>query len=172
MVVSRSDTLAFTAREIGGAMSKLPYMPWFVDAHFAKTRLLSPEQDGALRRILDFLWISDAWARHDDREIAKIVGVSEIRWTKHIKPKIWCYFTVYEEKFTNKRLLNQYGYSKEKSLVKKANGSKGGAATALKYKNPLLANAPANGQLNAEASASQSLGQLTQHVLLDKLRQL
>lgn len=153
-------------------MSKLPYMPWFVDAHFAKTRLLSPEQDGALRRILDFLWMNEAWARCDDQEIAKIVGVSKSRWTNHIKPKIWCYFTVYQEKFTNKRLLNQYEYSKKKSLVKSVNGSKGGAATALKYKSQSPANATANGELNAEASASKSLEQLTKNVLLDKLRQL
>lgn len=153
-------------------MSKLPYMPWFVDAHFAKTRLLSPEQDGALRRILDFLWMNEAWARCDDQEIAKIVGVSKSRWINHIKPKIWCYFTVYQEKFTNKRLLNQYGYSKEKRLIKSVNGSKGGTATALKFKNQLPANATATGQLNAEASASKSLEQLTQNVLLDQLQQL
>ena len=153
-------------------MSKLPFMPWFVDAHFAKTRLLSPEHDGALRRILDFLWMNEAWARCDDQEIAKIVGVSKSRWINHIKPKIWCYFTIFDEKFTNVRLLNQYDYSHKKSLGAKTRGSMGGRATALKYKIIEAANATATGQLNAEASASKSLEQLTQNVLLDQLQQL
>lgn len=150
-------------------MSKLPFMPWFASDHHSKTRLLSPEQDGALRRILDFLWMNDAWMTCDDHEIAKIVGVSKNRWIKYIKPKIWRYFTVIEEKFTNKRLLNQYSRSKEISSTRKLNGSKGGAVTALKYKNSLPANAKANGQLNAEASAMQSLGQVAQDVVRDKL---
>ena len=57
-------------------MSKAPSMPMYWDAYLADTTHLSTEEHGAYLLLLAAMWRRDGWVPDDDRDNARIVGLT------------------------------------------------------------------------------------------------
>lgn len=63
-------------------MAELPILPLKTDALLADTTHMSTEEFGAYCRILFVMWRHDAKLPADATELARIAGVTEVRWQK------------------------------------------------------------------------------------------
>ncbi len=51
-------------------MTNVPYIRWFPDSNIARTWKLNLEEIGALRLIIDLLWLEQGWLDDNDKLIA------------------------------------------------------------------------------------------------------
>lgn len=91
-------------------MSKAPAMPFFVDAYLADTSHLTLEEHGAYVMLLMAMWRRDGTIPDDDKDNARILGVSRRKWLV-IKERLLPFLEVYGP--PNGRLLSQKRLQKE-----------------------------------------------------------
>jgi uncharacterized protein YdaU (DUF1376 family) len=114
-------------------MGKIPMQQWYPDAHIADTAMLTLEEQGAYRLLLDHLWIKGGHLNDDDKEIARLLRISTKRWLK-LKLKLTGYLYFCEGIITQKRLQRDYQSAVRKSAINAQNGGKGGRKTAENWK--------------------------------------
>ena len=90
-------------------MSQAPFMPVFVDAYLADTGHLSTEEHGAYVLLLMAMWRRGGTVPDDDRNNARITGMSRHKWI-HVKKRLLPFLTVEGDTFTQKRLKKEWGY--------------------------------------------------------------
>lgn len=129
---------------------KIPMQPWFPDTHIADTALLTLEEQGAYRLLLDHMWIKGGYLKDDDKEIARTLRITVKKWQK-IKPRLFEYLIFFEGNITQKRLQDDYQNAIERSKINAKNGQAGGLKSAENRKT-LQANATAQGDLLAPAN--------------------
>lgn len=129
----------------------LPYMKFYVGDYQRDTRHLSTEEHGAYLLILLAMWSAGGRLPNDDLRLARIAGLTPAKWKK-IGPVVRSFLTIEGEFVTQKKLSEIAQKEAEKVQILKSNGSKGGAAKALKTKKPDVANATPNATANALAN--------------------
>jgi uncharacterized protein YdaU (DUF1376 family) len=119
-------------------MSKTPPFNLDTAAYLADTSHLSLPHHGAYLLILMTMWRADGWIADDERVLSSICKVSIFRW-RALAPVLRPLLLLKDGKLSQKRLLLEL--ERSKNLVEKArlNGSRGGAAKALKQKDRGLA---------------------------------
>lgn len=105
-------------------MSKVPYMPWYPDAHVSKTILLTLEEQGALRLLFDHMWLHGGWLPDDDERIYRLLRVSPRKW-QILKQELRFFFIYQNYNFTNRRLLHEYSKAAGKIEKLRASGKQG-----------------------------------------------
>jgi uncharacterized protein YdaU (DUF1376 family) len=154
-------------------VSKTPAFNLDTAAYLADTSHLSLPHHGAYLLILMTMWRADGWIADDERVLASICKISVFKW-RALAPLLRQLFLPLDGKLSQKRLLLEL--ERSKNLVAKArlNGSRGGAAKALKQKDRGLATAtvppdasPADRQ-NPTSERSSLLESNTQDQRLDK----
>lgn len=106
-------------------MSKAPSMPMFWDAYLADTTHLTTEEHGAYMLLLAAMWRRNGWVPDDDRDNARILGLTPAKWRK-IRDRLSEFLTVRDGMITQKNLLKIWENTQEKIEKNKSNGSKGG----------------------------------------------
>lgn len=105
-------------------MSKVPYMPWYPDAHISKTILLTLEEQGALRLLLDHMWLHGGWLPDDDERMQRLLRVSPRKWLT-LKQALRSFFIYQNCSFTNNRLLDELSKAVGKIEKLRASGKQG-----------------------------------------------
>lgn len=115
-------------------------MPLSTSAYLADTTHLSTIQHGAYMLIIMAMWRAGGWLPDDDAKLATIAKLSPAKWRK-FGADVRSLLTAGERGLTQKRLRFLIENWQKISRVNQKNGSAGGAAKALKNKDPALANA-------------------------------
>lgn len=106
-------------------MSSAPSMPLFPDAYLADTTHLSTEEHGAYFLLLMAMWRRGGAVPNDDKDLARIVGLSNAKWLK-IKSRLMSFLIIENNEISQKRLKKEWIYVQEKRQKNAKNGSKGG----------------------------------------------
>lgn len=106
-------------------MSKAPSMPMFWDAYLADTTHLSAEEHGAYLLLLAAMWRRNGWVPDDDRDNARILGLTQAKWRK-MKLRLAEFLTFENGHISQKNLLKIWENTQEKIEKNRENGSKGG----------------------------------------------
>lgn len=106
-------------------MSAAPSMPMFWDAYLADTTHLSLEEHGALCLLLGAMWRRNGSVPNDDRDLARILGVSKPRWKK-LKARLAPLLLIDEASISQKRLKKEWDWVQETRAKNAQNGAKGG----------------------------------------------
>lgn len=106
-------------------MSKAPSMPMFWDAYLADTTHLTTEEHGAYLLLLGAMWRRNGWVPDDDRDNARILGLTVGKWRK-IKARLSSFLMFREGEISQKKLLETWENTQEKIEKNRANGAKGG----------------------------------------------
>ncbi len=112
-------------------MSKAPSMPMFWDAYLADTTHLTTEEHGAYMLLLGAMWRRNGWVPDDDRDNARILGLTLGKWRK-IKARLAGFLTFQNGEITQKKLLETWENTQEKIEKNRVNGSKGGRPKSFK----------------------------------------
>jgi uncharacterized protein YdaU (DUF1376 family) len=88
-------------------MAELPFLPIRPQAILADTMHLSAEEFGVYCRLLFAMWLQRGRLSDDDRELARIAGVTLRRWHK-IKEKVMRPMTVAGGQVSQKRLTDTW----------------------------------------------------------------
>ncbi len=131
-------------------MTKLPYMPLFVDDTLAETQHLEPHEFGAYVRLLFCLWRAGGKIPDDDRKLARMTAMTPVRWRK-IRPEVISLFVVNGDgTISNKRISHELRHAAARSKAAKTNANKrwAGAGKSKKTK----------GRIDTGAEASQDYG--------------
>lgn len=109
-------------------MSEAPSMPMYWDAYLADTTHLTTEEHGAYFLLLGAMWRRNGCVPDDDKDTARIVGVSIGKW-RRIKQRLS--LPPISLKFENgtisqKKLQKTWKKTQEKIQVNRENGAKGG----------------------------------------------
>lgn len=131
-------------------MSQFPMMPLFLDAYLGDTTHLSTEEHGAYLLLLMAMWRRDGTVPDDDKDNARIVGLSLQKW-RHIKARLLPFLTLENGFLTQNRLKKERAYAKQKSEIASQNGSKGGRPKTNKNNN--ITKAEGSPQPNPEESS-------------------
>lgn len=123
-------------------MSERPFMQLYVSDFVGDTLLLSTEHIGAYLLLLIALWNADGVLPADDVKLARVARLTVKKW-KSVSAEILPFFCVENGELTHNRLTKELHKSERQSELRAAAGSRGGAATALKYNNTRPANAAA-----------------------------
>lgn len=126
-------------------MSELPFMQLYVSDYLGDTRYLSCEQHGAYMLLLMTMWNAHGSLPDDDVKLARVVCLSVKKW-RSIKADVMQFFDVSDGKITHSRLSRELQKSERQSESRASAGARGGAAKALKYNKPHVANALAKPQ--------------------------
>ena len=111
-------------------VAEFPALPFFTDAYLADTRHLTTEEHGAYLLLLMCAWRTRGCSlKDDDKILARIAGVSPTKW-RRLRPVLSEFFTVDSDKWQQKKLLYVYETVAKKVARNRANGAKGGRATA------------------------------------------
>lgn len=94
-------------------MPSRPWYQWYVHDFWADTRLLSPEERGAYRDLLDALWVYGPLA-NSDRVRAEFIGYST-RKSRVLWRNIAHFFLVNNAEFDHWRIAEQRAQATEKS---------------------------------------------------------
>ena len=121
-------------------MSKAPSMPMYWDAYIADTTHLSCEEHGAYLMLLGAMWRRDGTVPDDDRDNARILGLTVGRW-KRTKARLAAFLIIENGTITQKKLLETWENTQEKIAKNRANGAKGGRAAASDRNDLAQANA-------------------------------
>ena len=97
----------------------------FWDAYLADTTHLTTEEHGAYMLLLAAMWRRNGWVPDDDRDNARILGLTPAKWRK-IRGRLSEFLTVRDGMITQKNLLKIWENTQEKIEKNKSNGSKGG----------------------------------------------
>jgi len=106
-------------------MSKAPAMPMYWDAYIADTTHLTIEEHGAYMMLLGAMWRRDGSIPNDDKDIARILGVTVSKWKK-IKRRLSDFLTIEADKISQEKLQKVWEKTQEKIAKNSVNGSKGG----------------------------------------------
>ncbi len=90
-------------------MSQAPSMPLFIDAYIADTTHLSTEEHGAYLLLLMAMWRRNGAVPDDDRDLARMVGLSVGRWKK-VKDRLLPFLSVEDGEITQKRLKSEWEF--------------------------------------------------------------
>jgi len=126
-------------------MSELPFMQLYVSDYLGDTRHLSCEQHGAYMLLLMTMWNAHGSLPDDDTKLARMVCLSVKKW-RGIKADVMEFFAVSDGVVTHPRLSRELQKSERQSESRASAGAKGGAAKALNYNKPRLANGIAGTQ--------------------------
>lgn len=88
-------------------MAEFPILPLKTDALIADTSHMTAEQFGAYVRLLIVAWRHGGRLDNDERELARIVGVSIRDW-RRLAPVVMRPMTVIENTVTQKRLTDTW----------------------------------------------------------------
>lgn len=124
-------------------MPSLPFYRWFPGDWKADTQLLTLEEKGAYRELLDALWLYGPIA-DSDLSRARILAVST-RKTRTLWSRLAPFFTVNDGMFDHQKIAMQRQQTAELQEKRRQAGRKGGMASPK-------ANAQANAQAKAEAN--------------------
>ena len=105
-------------------MSKLPSMPFMVDAYLADTSHLTLEEHGAYLLLLMAMWRRNGVLDDNDADNARILGVSTRAYLR-LKPRLIPFLQIYGGKMTQKRLSEQWNYAVENRLRQSEKGKAG-----------------------------------------------
>lgn len=106
-------------------MSKAPAMPMYWDAYLADTTHLTTEEHGAYMLLLAAMWRRDGSVPDDDRDNARIIGLTVAKWRK-IKARLSVFLIVKDGMITQKNLQKIWENTQEKIDKNRENGAKGG----------------------------------------------
>lgn len=99
-------------------------IPFFPDAHLAKTGHLTLAEHGALLRLYMHAWMTlKCSLPNDDRRIARILGVTLAEWKK-LKEAVMAFWMLVDDVWIQPRLLQEWHYVREKSLKAQASAKK------------------------------------------------
>jgi uncharacterized protein YdaU (DUF1376 family) len=116
-------------------MGDLPSMPFYVDDFEAHTAHLSLEEDGAYNRLLRLCWRSPGCSvPYDPAWLARKLRISQADYERVAAPVIAEFFTIAKGRMWQKRQRQEHAYVSTLIERRKAAGSKGGVARALKRK--------------------------------------
>ncbi len=121
-------------------MADFPALPLWTDAYIADTVHLDATESGAYLHLLMAAWrLPDCALPDDDKLLARWAKCTPARW-KRVKPVIMAFWTLGKnQKWTQKRLLKERNWVKEKSNK----ASQAASAKWLKNKETPNADAPA-----------------------------
>lgn len=127
-------------------MSKLPYIPLFLDSYLGGTQNFTTEQHGAYFLLLLEMWKCEGSLPNQPRMLATVAKVSTRRF-----PAIWeairhKFVDAEPGRITNARLRKEYQKSQEITAKRREAGAKGGSTRALKEQEREQANAQALAQ--------------------------
>lgn len=120
-------------------MSKAPSMPMYWDAYLADTTHLTTEEHGAYMLLLGAMWRRNGWVPDDDRDNARILGLTVGKWRK-IKARLSGFLIFREGEISQKKLLEIWKNTQEKIEKNRANGAKGGRPKSKKNNDLAKAN--------------------------------
>lgn len=106
-------------------MSKAPSMPMYWDAYIADTTHLTTEEHGAYLLLLGAMWRRNGWVPDDDRDNARILGMTTGKWRK-IKSRLSVFLVFENGEISQKKLQEIWGNTQEKIQKNRVNGAKGG----------------------------------------------
>jgi uncharacterized protein YdaU (DUF1376 family) len=112
-------------------MSQAPSMPMFWDAYIADTTHLTTEEHGAYLLLLAAMWRRNGAVPDDDKDIARIVGLTKAKWVK-VKARLEKFLVIENGEITQKNLQKIWKNTQEKIQKNRENGSKGGRPKSLK----------------------------------------
>ena len=121
-------------------MSKAPSMPMFWDAYLADTTHLTCEEHGAYLLLLGAMWRRDGSVPNDDKDIARILGVTLAKWRK-IKLRLDPFLVIEPETISQENLRKIWKKTQEKIAKNSLNGARGGRASSSNNKDLDQANA-------------------------------
>lgn len=121
-------------------MSERPFMQLYVSDFIGDTLHLSAELVGAYLLLLMAMWNADGELPDDEAKLARIARVSLKKW-RAMTVDLMPFFTVEKGKITHGRLQKELQKSERQSQSRASAGARGGAAKALKYNKPHVANA-------------------------------
>ncbi|MEP1495075.1 DUF1376 domain-containing protein [Pseudophaeobacter sp.] len=121
-------------------MSKAPSMPMYWDAYLADTTHLTTEEHGAYMLLLGAMWRRNGWVPDDDRDNARILGLTVGKWRK-IKARLSDFLMFQGGEISQKKLLETWEKTQEKIEKNRSNGAKGGRPKVSKNKGLEKANA-------------------------------
>lgn len=121
-------------------MSERPFMQLYVSDFIGDTLHLSTEQIGAYMLLLMAMWNAGGRLPDDEAKLARVTRMSVKKW-RAIADDLMAFFAREDGLVTHHRLTKELQKSEGKSQSRAAAGAKGGAAKALKDKDPTLANA-------------------------------
>ncbi|WP_027059847.1 YdaU family protein [Mesorhizobium loti] len=148
-------------------MSERPFMQLYVSDFVGDTLQLSTEQIGAYMLLLMAMWNAGGSLPDDDAKLARVARLSLKRW-RAISADLMTFFEREGGEIGHKRLTRELHKALVKSEARAAAGARGGAATALKTKARVPANAdglprhsPDSRNQSEKASAFSRAGQNT-----------
>lgn len=106
-------------------MSKAPSMPMYWDSYLADTTHLTTEEHGAYLLLLAAMWRRDGSVPNDDRDNARILGLTKGKWRK-IKERLAPFLTITDDEITQEKLQKTWKNTQEKIKKNRENGAKGG----------------------------------------------
>ena len=112
-------------------MSKLPSMPFFVDAYLADTTHLTLEEHGAYLLLLMSMWRRGGSIPDDDIMTARMLGASPRAWRRlklRLMPLLQKYGPEGAEMLTQGRLQREWNSSLENSRRQSEKGRRGAEA--------------------------------------------
>jgi len=121
-------------------MSKAPSMPIFWDSYLADTTHLTTEEHGAYLLLLAAMWRRDGEVPDDDRDNARIVGLTTAKWRK-TKARLSTLICADGNTITQKNLKKIWKNTQEKINKNRENGAKGGRANSNNNSDLAQANA-------------------------------
>ncbi len=130
-------------------MSKAPAMPMYWDAYIADTTHLTIDEHGAYMLLLGAMWRRDGSIPNDDKDIARILGVTVAKWKK-IKARLNGFLTIDDDKISQEKLQKVWKKTQEKIAKNSENGAKGGRPKS--NKNNDLGKANGSNSLNPNES--------------------
>ncbi|OYU50887.1 MAG: hypothetical protein CFE27_14800 [Alphaproteobacteria bacterium PA1] len=120
-------------------MSKAPSMPMYWDSYIADTTHLVTEEHGAYLLLLAAMWRRDGSVPDDDKDIARIVGLSLSKWLK-VRARLGTMLQTDGKRLTQKKLQEIWKSTQERIEKNKQNGSLGGRPKANQNNDEAKAN--------------------------------
>ncbi|ESY99997.1 hypothetical protein X738_12385 [Mesorhizobium sp. LNHC209A00] len=121
-------------------MSERPFMQLYVSDFVGDTLQLSTEQIGAYMLLLMAMWNAGGSLPEDDARLARVARLPLKRW-RAISAELLAFFEREGDEIGHKRLTKELCKARLKCEARAAAGARGGAATALKTKARVQANA-------------------------------
>lgn len=97
-------------------MADYPALPVWTDALIADTTHLTNEEFGAYLRLLIYSWRSpDCRLADDDKRMAIMLGVTDQKWKRSLRPVLQSFFKIHDGFWLQKRLRKEREYVEQKT---------------------------------------------------------